>query len=293
MKMIFFPQVGLGIKPEEWQRCGHYVVFSVSNNEGGKETEVDYDFEIPDGATFTQDEFQLAFEKYNNEGKVPCACCNHKIKRGAFFYNKLSQELIYVGLDCSQNILKYRFDVNGSKKQTIKDRKERLKLDAIEKAFAENKGLEEVLMDGEYNKIIRDIRERLFKWGTISEKQVDLVMKISAQRAEYVQTAKPLPVGKFEGELEVVSSKVNDITELINKYQRTTHTYHVQSVVLKHPQEGWKVWVKNFAKDSYKRDFPTKQGDKVNVRMSIEVSEKDPYFGFGKRVKWDIQSSVQ
>ena len=172
----------------------------------------------------------------------------------------------------------------------MKDRKERLKLDAIEKAFAENKGLEEVLMDGQYNKIIRDIRERLFKWGTISPKQVDLVMKISAQRAEYVQTAKPLPVGKFEGELEVVSTKIVNETTAENWGKRTDYT---QRALLKHPTDGWKVWVKKWDKDGVESNFKTKQGDKVNVRMNIEVSEKDPYFGFGKRVKWEMAGQLQ
>lgn len=283
MNTILFPQVGLNIRPEDWERCGQYVVFNVSLAEGGSEFEEDFDFTAPKGFDISEEYFR---EYFNSVEKFRCSCCNHVIKRGAFFSNDKTQELIFVGFDCSQNILKYRFDVAGAKKQTLKDRKIRMKMDAIEKSFATYAGLEEVLMDGNYNKIIRDIRERLFTWGTISEKQVDLVLKIAAQRKVYVESAKKLADGKFEGVLEVVSSKVNTVEEVISKYQRTKLTYYLQSVVLKHPQEGWKVWVKNFAKDSYKSDFQTKQGDVVQVKMNIVVSNNDPYFGFGKRVKW-------
>ena len=175
--------------------------------------------------------------------------------------------------------MRYRFDVAGAKKQTLKQRKERLKIEAIEAAFAKHEGLEAALLDGEYNGLVRDIRDRLLKWGNISDKQVELVMRIAAQRREFVQVAQPVPVGKFEGELEIVSAKVY--------YDNYAERYN-QAVVLQSGEGGWRVWVKNFMRleGNNEAEFVKRVGDKVRVRMQIEGNERDAYFGFGKRCFW-------
>lgn len=272
----FFPHVGLGIQPEEWERVGHYFTFTTHGGDGGSdaETEVDMELELP--PCINQRDFEREFNAL--EG-ARCGCCNHKIKRGAFFHNNSRNQLIYVGFDCSQNIMRYRFDVAGAKKQTLKQRKERLKIEAIEAAFAKHEGLEAALLDGEYNGLVRDIRDRLLKWGNISDKQVELVMRIAAQRREFVQVAQPVPVGKFEGELEIVSAKVY--------YDNYAERYN-QAVVLQSGEGGWRVWVKNFMRleGNNEAEFVKRVGDKVRVRMQIEGNERDAYFGFGKRCFW-------
>lgn len=285
MKTNFFPQVGLSIKPEEWVYVGYYFIMSVADGHGGRDYECESEVIIPEGAEFTESE--LMGEFHSTERIERCGCCNHRIKRGSFFYNKPTDAVIFVGFDCAKNIMKYRFNVGGVKKQTLAQRKLKIKMDAIQKAFSEYAGLEAALLDGEYNKIIRDIRERLFKWGNISPAQVGLVMKIAAQRAEYVQVAKPLPVGKFEGELEVVSTKIVRIDEPSRYSPRGVLTHYNQSTLLKHPTDGWKIWVKNFGgKAASESEFVAKAGDRVIFKANIEGSEKDPYFGFAKRVNW-------
>ena len=292
MKAIFFPQVGISIKPEEWENIGYFFTMSVESFDGGRETESELELNVPDGAAFSGNELR---DEFSSSEKVErCGCCNHRIKRGSFFHNNQTQEVIFVGFDCAKNIMKYRFDVNGVKKQTLSQRKLRIKMDAIQKAFSEYNGLEQALLDGGYNKIITDIRERLFKWGNISPKQVDLVMKISSQRAEFVRVAKTLPVGKFEGELEVVSIKVVRIDEPSRYSPTGVLTHYNQSSLLKHPTEGWKIWVKNFGgKANYESDFVAKAGDRVIFKGNIEGSEKDPYFGFSKRVNWKFIEQPQ
>jgi hypothetical protein len=68
----------------------------------------------------------------------------------------------------------------------------------------------------------------------------------------------------------------------------------MQSALLKHPEEGWKIWVKNFGgKVKCESEFVAKAGDRIVFKANIEGSEKDAYFGFAKRVKWEMAGQLQ
>ena len=257
-KTSIFEFVGKNIVPEKWEYCGYYMFYTFENVHGEKDSDVELNITLPDGCPITERELLQAHEEQSH-----CNCCGHRIKRGSFFYNSDTKKFIYVGFDCAKSILSLRFDVKNAKKQTLAARKRQIVLNNIDMILNDNEGLDEALT--KWNKIVREISEKFYKFGKISIKQIDLVFKLAKEREKYESTAKEALSGKIEDKFTIVSIK--DIPD--SAYNK---------ILVEHA-DGWKAWG-NINKELSEK-FTKLQ--KINIKATFQVSDKDKYFAFFKR----------
>jgi hypothetical protein len=261
-----FQFIGKNIKPEDFDNVGHFFQIKFRTDEG-VESEIDFDLNLPESEA---SEFESQWSNYP-ESEWRCNCCGMKITRGNFFKNKENSSIIYVGFDCADGLMKYRFNVAGAKKQTVAERRKKEVLNSIEKTFAENPTLENAL--GANNKIVREIAQKFVQYGTISPKQIAFVHKLAAERKEYESQSTPTPNGKVEGEFKILSVKPTLIQ------QPYGNSYWTNKVLIQSVEFGWKAWG-NISDDKLNE---LKKGDIINGKFNVSSSKNDPYFGFFKR----------
>lgn len=153
-----------------------------------------------------------------------------------------------------------------------------VKLDGIDDFAALTEGLSQSLLSQTVNKIyiVLDIVRKVIKYGNISEAQGNFVHKlianidgakeIQAKRDAEKAAAKPAPTGRvdFEGVL------------LSKKYVEGYYGDQLKGLVK--TDQGWKVYLTIPASIS-----EIKVGDRVALRATLEVSDDDETFAFGKR----------
>jgi len=195
------------------------------------------------------------------KNKGICDHCGAHFIWGAMYYHKITSTYIVVGWQCSAKEFGYNsrldYDIERFKKRLEKYKKdEEMKL-VVDKFLAERPYLVEPLKLN--HPIINDIRFRLNQWGTISDKQVQLVVKLAAE----VGTRKPV----IEGESILVEGIV---------------------MSCKYAETPWGTKKKMLVKDD--RCFyiygncPTghvfEQGTKVKFTAKVTKSGNDSTFGF-------------
>lgn len=266
MATTIFGYVSKQIKPEEWTNIGHYYYVNYENAHGENDVEYFYEVEFPESVSLDKEEFlDLALSN------GICNCCNHKIKRGCFFHSKKEDKIIFVGFDCARNIMQYRFDVAGAKKQTLAARKRQMVINNIDRTFEENPGLEDALK--KWNKIIREIAVKFNTSGKISEKQIAFVMKLAQERDKYEEDSKPALTGKVKDQFKILSIK-----------PQPDDNY---SKILVQHNNGWKAWgnMNNTLAEN------VKIGDNIQISASFVVSEKDKFFAFFKRPRYKVNET--
>lgn len=159
-----------------------------------------------------------------------------------------------------------------------------------EKQLSENPGLAEALETDHY--IVQDIAAKLWRWGSLSEKQIELVFKIQrdvAERAER-QAARDAALA----DAPAIENGRYTVTGTIisTKYQESMYgTQHKMLIELDNGNRLWgtvprsiedAVWA---LKDS---DYDWIQvgefkGTKVQFDAQVERSNDDDHFGFYKR----------
>jgi hypothetical protein len=253
---ITFKNVGLEILPNDFKYIGFYTYFKFYDVFAERtDTEIEYDLDFISERNL--DIFLRLLEKNR------CSCCNHVIKRGCFFSDK-NNDIIFVGFDCTGNILKYRNEVQGIKKQTLLERRKFERAKQIDAIFNANEGLEEALKVND--RTIANIAQSLKKYATISDKQIAFVFKLAEKRKEFEVTAKKAIEGKFEGEFKVLSCKwyKDAFTELGYK-------------VLLESVEGWKA----YGKYANKLDI----GITIKAAATFKPAETDEFFAYFKRLR--------
>jgi hypothetical protein len=121
--------------------------------------------------------------------------------------------------------------------------------------------------------IVESIRERLFKYGSLSGKQIAFVMKLASEtedRAAEAENRRPIPAELLEGRhaFEGVALGFKDVE---NYYGMTTK-------MVFRDDRGFTLYGTAFATD----DGYVK-GDRVAFHATVSVSDDDPTFGFFKR----------
>lgn len=230
-----FDFVGLNIVPNDWNYVGHRFTFSFDDGYGGKDAETDFEFE---GSDEDSDTARLL------GSTIECNICNHKVKNLMFFKNNITGQLLACGCDCGSNVLNYRFDVVGAKRQTLRERKLREKQNRILKVFSENPELENYFTNIQ-NKIVKEIGLKFKESGYISEKQIEFVKKLSEQRIEFESKSEKAPIGKFEGEFTILSASYKRVPKFGGSYGRDVSSDIAIYFLLQH-KSGWKLWYKAF-----------------------------------------------
>jgi len=257
-----FKYVGQGIKPENFTYVGHYTSFTVPNGEDGYDTEVEFEVDFDKIGVDNPEGWMGNFDPKGNK----CSCCNHAIKRGSFFLDKETSDLIYVGFDCTNNIMKYTFDVEGITKQTMAQRKRRLKQIEIAKILTSNEGLEETLSVND-NKI-REIASKFYSSGKISEKQIEFVKVLAERRRQLELVASEVVVGRFKGTFRVLSCKA-----IIDSYTGATK----YKLLIENIEGKWKAY------GNVGRLIGI--GEEITASATFKKSDNDPLFGYFSRIK--------
>ena len=268
--------IGSHINPEDYKEVGIHFIFNVVEPDGETERETEEDFSDEEAMNL----FYENIDKFEKK-QVRCNICNHKIKNGAWMRNRHTNELHVIGHDCAKNIAHFSSQrIENARGLSIRKRRSLERLAQISKIFADNPTLEEDLQVS--HRIIKDIRERLFKTGRISSKQISLVHKLASERREFEQVSEEVPSGSDINidELAVTSIK-------IESEGRVSVSFYF---LLEH-KTGYKIYAK-YA--SNVRDKGEKEKIKrmigavlTDVHFSAVRKTKDTYFGIGQRMRID------
>jgi hypothetical protein len=261
-----FQFVGKDIRPENFENVGHYFQIKFRTDEG-VESETEFDIDLPKNE---MGEFDTQWNAYAEEN-WRCNCCGLKITKGNFFRNSSDASIIYVGFDCANGIMKYRFDVAGAKKQTVAARRRKEVLNSVEKVLAENPTLEDALTAN--NKIVREIAQKFVKYGNISPKQIAFVHKLATERKEFESHSSTVPTGKVEGDFKILNVKRS------MAQQPFGNSYWTNKVLIQNVDFGWKAYG-NISDDKLNG---LEKGSVVSGKFEVSPSSTDAYFGFFKR----------
>lgn len=258
-----FQYVGKEIKPENWLYAGNFIYFTYPNGEDGYETETELDVDFKLIGVKDQKSWVSNFI----DQKYACCCCNHNIKRGMFFAEKgNTSNVIFVGFDCGNNIMKYNYDVEGAKKQTMIARKRKLTQIKVAQTLEANVGLEDMLSVND--KIIRDIADRFYKTGNISEKQISFMSELAVKRRQLESIATEFVEGKVKDKFKVLSCK---------KYTCPYSNSTKYKLLVENVSGSWKAYG-NISK-------LLEVGSEITASGTFVKSDNDPLFGYFKRLR--------
>lgn len=206
-------------------------------------------------------------------GKGGCDVCGAHFRYGSVFRH-VSGEHIVVGWECAEQIETHG-DLGAARGAVLAGLERARKLAARRSAlrqFAIGAGrqLRQALRCE--HRIVQDIRARLIQWGTVSDAQVALVLKIAREEAEKAtrpaEVKVPAPEGRQEIRGEVVSVKAHD-----SDFGTTT------KMTVKVAAEGgvFLVWC------TVPAGFSVARGNQVKFVATLTRSDRDPSFAFGKR----------
>lgn len=204
-----------------------------------------------------------------------CASCGTVYRHGAVFLHEPTGELLAVGSDCANSTFGFltmadRIQAKVSKENAKKTKAEKLAAEVA--TFLEaTEGLEEALNTN--HQIVQDVKAKLEKFGSLSDAQVAMVLKIAKEAAERAAT-EPTPVPVPEGR------QVLKGTILTVKLQESFYGDTLKMLVQVPTEEGaFKVWgsVHSSLLDEDLR------GRLVQFTATVERSDKDEAFGFYKR----------
>lgn len=200
----------------------------------GEETESWNDDEA---LAITQDHKKQGKIVYGNLGT--CGICGASFRYGDIWFHE-NGDLIHLGHDCADkyDLLARRTDFNKAVEQIKRNHKARLEALAqvarFDRFCANHEGLAQAFTTKHY--IISDIASKLRQYGSLSDKQVALVMKISkdeAEKASQEEKHVPAPEGKVVIRGKVLSRKIQDST--FGSVLRMT-------VKVETPEGSWLAW---------------------------------------------------
>lgn len=212
-----------------------------------------------------------------------CHICGAAAIYTALFYHRPSNTYIRTGFECAdkldcREVELFRKQVRAALEQRAGKRKAEAVLEKAGLAAAWSIYLTKLDGNREEN-IVRDIVARLARFGSLSEAQfaylrqlTDQIARrpeIEAQRAAEHDAAKPVPTTEKRIMVrgEVLAVRVPD-------YDRGDCG---PARITVRAEDGWKVW------GSKPKGIEVKRGDLIEFNAAVQVSDRDPKFGFFKR----------
>jgi hypothetical protein len=233
-------------------------------------------------------------DSYKERGKVVdafngrCDHCGARHAWGSVFHHKPTDTFVAVGHTCAATI----FDLPdiATKKRRDAERqaaKAREAIKHLERArdFVQMAGLRcmECVAYHCGNSWVRgrvnDMWHKLVKYGSLSEKQIEFAEKLIGEAKnpkprndedEEPKPTKVAPRGRVDFSGEVLCLKLKD------------YGYGEQLKMLARSSDGgWKLWVT--CPSSLLADETPLKGKVVRMTVTVEPSDRDEYFAFGKR----------
>lgn len=202
-----------------------------------------------------------------------CGVCGHVVKYGGVLADLELKDGVMVGNDC---LATYNQVSQGFAEAQLRARRlaNMARGYARFNAFVADKPeLSQAFISGKGHHVIEDIAAKLREYGTISQAQMDLVIKIAPEYAaeSIVRAAKPEPLDAPEGKMTVVGEILS--IKSVDGYVpgQTTTKMLVEHV------DGWKVWV------TMPLHLNATRGDTVQFDATLTRSQDDTKFAFGKR----------
>ena len=242
-----------------------------------------------------------------------CDHCGAKIRYVAVYRHKPTGDHIAVGETCADERLpldkatfqRLRKSAELDRRQQAKKREARAALDgltnrnvaALLDRETDPDGLDDVDREVWEHHIVSDIRERLWRYGAVSDRQVELVAKIRSD-VEHARTAPPAPEIPDMPVPEGVRTIEGTIRAM--KYQDSQWGGSVKMLVeVTTPEGRYRVWgtLPRALSDLYRVDYGPRLangsvdtrrtmlgiGKRVRFQAGVERSEDDEAFGFFSR----------
>jgi hypothetical protein len=213
------------------------------------------------------------FDRREDMGK--CDHCGTPHHWGVIFRDRRDGSYLVIGNVCASNFFRFESRRAYLTTQAAKLKASRERNQASRKAgeefLAGRVELQAAFAECSHY-IVEDIKAKLFKYGSISEKQAALVMKIAIEEAERTPepTPEPIPEGLLDGRHEF-SGEV-----LTLKWQDSMWGGGFK--MLLRDDRGFKLWG-----TAFELDEEYVKGDRVAFMARVERSEDDPCFGFFSR----------
>lgn len=217
-------------------------------------------------------------------GLGQCGVCGASYRHGDLWRHTPTDAYVHVGHDCADkySMLASReewdaWHVADRKRRAVAIKEERhkkaqLAREAAAAAYrAAHPELEAALQVD--HPILRDMANKIVRFGSLSEKQVDFALRLSAEVLERAnrpaENHVPAPIGRVTFAGEVVSVKTHESEDWGPTLKMT--------VKVTTPEGIWLAWMT--VPSSVER---VERGDSIEVTATLSHG-KDPFFAFGKR----------
>lgn len=203
-----------------------------------------------------------------------CGVCGARFRHGDLFKHEPTGDLVHMGHECAEKyeMVADRDDWTAQIEALKKGRAARLESLRRQERYdyfcSFHDGLATILE--EPHPIIIDMKERLRRWGNLSEKQVEFAFKIARQLREPKWQEKHVaaPEGRIAFSGVIVSKKT--IEGAYGEAVKIT-------IKVRSPEGSWLVWTTMPASLS-----GVQVGDEVELTATL-TKGKDEHFAFGKR----------
>lgn len=212
-----------------------------------------------------------------------CGVCGAAYIYGDLYRHQMTQALVHMGHDCADKyelIADRRFyerELDAAKVRSAKEHEVALKEERFQSFCAKHSGLADAFQA--QHPVVQDIASKLRKYGTISPKQIELVLKLAQSQAVELHVAAPTGKTTFEG--TIVSVKVK------NSYwnaRSSGHESYGMTVKVETSEGSWLAWGTCPAAIS---STETLVGRRVKVTAALKAG-RDPHFAIMSRPKVEL-----
>jgi hypothetical protein len=206
-----------------------------------------------------------------------CAACGTYFAHGAVVHNSKTDDIIAIGGICAGTWgLAKQIGMRAARaRKAVANAERKAAAHGAAKSFlAANDGLADAFEVDHY--IVQDIERKLWQYGDLSDKQVELVFKIAREQAERLvnqaaraakmDAAPVLAEGRYTIEGRIVSTKTQE------------SMYGTQYKMLVEMENGNRVWG-----TVPSNIWDVEAGSRVRFDAAVERSQDDEHFGFYKR----------
>jgi hypothetical protein len=203
-----------------------------------------------------------------------CSHCGTAHHYGAIFRSLVDGSYLTIGNVCASKFFHFKsrkayLVAQAAKVADAAARRAQAAKDA-EAVLNQHDGLRNALEINHY--IIRDISAKLFKYGSISDRQIELVFKIAEQETTKARDPeyKPIPAD--------LTADRQTFTGAVLAIKSTDSAWGIQTKILLLDDRGFKLW----------GTYPTTGtsydvGARISFRATLQRSKDDSCFGFFSR----------
>lgn len=232
-----------------------------------------------------------------------CDHCGAHLRYGNLYFYEPAGGVIVIGDICAEETMevpdrahleqkRIREAAKAARMAEAENKKARERRERAEQEFPEATALLETYQ-GE-NSFILDVSERFKRQGYLSEKQAAALVRAHHRDLEREDQRRKEAALIASGEIEPVPEGRHLITgEVVTDYWKDYGMGQSRHVMIVRDDRGFKVWCTVPSaidtvdlpptKTSIGGQRPLGSGDRVQFKATLEPSDRDPAFGFGKR----------